>query len=73
MIPRPYRLPLYQYPCETNPMPRPWHAVPMCSLTIALFLLATPALADVAAPVPFPDYGLIASIAVQSLTDPSPA
>ncbi len=28
--------------------PQPWHAVPMRALTIALCLLATPALADVA-------------------------
>ncbi len=29
-------------------LPQPWHAVPMRTLTIALCLLATPALADVA-------------------------
>ncbi len=29
-------------------LPQPWHAVPMRALTIALCLLATPALVDVA-------------------------
>ncbi len=31
-------------------MPEPWHSMPMRALTVALFLLTTPALADVTGP-----------------------